>query len=76
MRDKVVWENGKKYVLVGRFKFRTGYIPAAERRERAKMFNLAPLTVMGPKPKLGHVAAASNPPSPPTAAHPASSEEG
>jgi hypothetical protein len=55
-RDKVIWEDGKKYVVVHGFKFRSGYIPARERRERAKIFNLAPLTVMGPKPKVGHKA--------------------
>jgi len=73
-RDKVVWEDGKKYLLIHGFKIRTGYIPARERRERAKMFNRPPLTVMGPKPKLGRVAAASSLPSAPTAADPASEE--
>lgn len=47
-RDQVVWENGKKYVVVNGFKFRSGYISAAERRQRAKQFNGPPLTVMGP----------------------------
>ena len=72
-RDKVIWEDGKEYVLIaGRFKFRSGYIPAAERRERAKIYNRAPLTVMGPKPKVGLVSATETPASPTTAARPAS----
>jgi hypothetical protein len=71
-RYPVVYENGRKYLVIHGFKIRTGYIPARERRELANKFNLAPLTVMGPKPKLGHVAAASSPALPTTAARPAS----
>lgn len=70
-RYPIVWEDGKKYLVIHGSKVRTGYIPARERRELANKFNLPPLTVMGPKPRA---AAAVTPASPTTAVHPASEE--